>query len=592
VIPTYGDPTLTIDAVRSVHKTVDRRRTRVVVVDDGSPAVHQERLRRELDGQAEVILGDEQLGFAANANRGLGVATGDVVLLNNDTIAHRGWLERLQYYARTSKSHGIVGPKLLYPDHRIQSAGSYRNLGAPEWFDHRYRFAPADHGPANVIAPAIGVTGACMYVKREVIEAVGLLDEGYGMAYEDMDWCLRAWEAGFDVSYYPRATLSHLESVTRGMAPGDREIASQRRFWERWEGWFDRRAVRTESGALRVVYVTEDTGIGGGHRDIFEHLNRLQERGHEVSLYTLGGEVDWFDLRAPVRSFDDYSDLIEALAQEDAIKVATWWHTGVPVWLASVRRGIPVFFVQDFETSYYPESERMRNAVLAGYREEFRYMTISSWNRDRLRELRLDAELVPPGIDLETFRPLPDVARREDMLLSVGRTNPLKNLPLTIDAWQALGEAQPELCLFGIEPELGPKYGARYVERPSDDGVNRLFNEATVLLQTSTHEGFCLPPLEAMATGAAVVCTDAHGNRDFCRDGVNCLIPEPTVESVSGALRRVLDDPALRARLGQAGMETAHDYAWERRIDELEAFLGRVAQAPAGVTQRGAARRG
>ena len=40
--------------------------------------------------------------------------------------------------------------------------------------------------------------------------------------------------------------------------------------------------MRTASGALRIVYVTEDTGVGGGHRDIFEHLNRLQERGHDV----------------------------------------------------------------------------------------------------------------------------------------------------------------------------------------------------------------------------------------------------------------------------------------------------------------------
>jgi glycosyltransferase involved in cell wall biosynthesis len=52
-----------------------------------------------------------------------------------------------------------------------------------------------------------------------------------------------------------------------------------------------------------------------------------------------------------------------------------------------------------------------------------------------------------------------------------------------------------------------------------------VFSQATVFVQTSVHEGFALPPLEAMAAGAAVVCTDAHGNRDFCRDGVNCLMP-------------------------------------------------------------------
>lgn len=207
-------------------------------------------------------------------------------------------------------------------------------------------------------------------------------------------------------------------------------------------------------------------------------------------------------------------------------------------------------------------------------------MTISGYNADRLRELGVtDTTLIHPGIDLETFRPLDGVARREDMLLALGRSNPLKNFPLTVEAWRALGAGRPELTLFGIEPELEPADGrTRYVERPSDGGVNALFNECTVLLQTSTHEGFCLPPLEAMATGAAVVCTDAHGNRDFCVDGGNCLMPEPTVASVSGAVRRLFEDPALRARLGQAGIETAAEYAWERRIDELEAFYEGVSR--------------
>ncbi len=92
------------------------------------------------------------------------------------------------------------------------------------------------------------------------------------------------------------------------------------------------------------------------------------------------------------------------------------------------------------------------------------------------------------------------------------------------------------------------------------------------------HEGFALPPLEAMAAGAAVVCTDAHGNRDFCADGRNCLMPRADVRSVRAALARVLSDPDLRRRLGSAGMETAREYAWPKRIDALEAFFEHVAE--------------
>jgi GT2 family glycosyltransferase/glycosyltransferase involved in cell wall biosynthesis len=613
VIPSYRDAARVRTLVRSIQRTAPRGMARVIVADDCSGSEHLAALRR-IDGIEVLVESERNLGFAANVNRGLRATLPerDVVVLNSDVEALPGWLEGLQYAAYRDADVGIVGAQLLYPDGRIQFGGTVRNRDAPEWFDHRYRFKPSDWGPAAQTSPALAVTGACMYVRREVIERVGLFDEAYPMAYEDVDYCLRAWQAGYRVRYFPIARLVHHESVTRGTDQGERELESQRLFWERWSGFFDDRLVYAEdrgaagapatprNGAgssggsgesarvgaqggsrdpLRIVYVTEGTGIGGGHRDIFEHLNRLADRGHDVALYTLGDPPEWFELRAPVHSFADYDALVAALAPLDAIKVATWWMTAAEVWRASVARGIPVYFVQDIETSYYPDHEQARHAVLDSYRPEFRYMTISAWNRERLRELGLDAELIPPGIDLDTFRPRPDVARREDMVLALGRSNPLKNLPLTLDAWRALAEPRPELCLFGIEPQLATDPGMRYVVSPSDAEVNELFCQASVFVQTSIHEGFALPPLEAMAGGAAVVCTDAHGNRDFCVDGVNCLMPEPNPRSVAAALSRLLGDPELRARLGRAGIETAWDYAWERRIDALEGFFERVARS-------------
>jgi GT2 family glycosyltransferase/glycosyltransferase involved in cell wall biosynthesis len=639
VVPSYRDSERVRALARSIRKTVPRGMARVIVADDASGPEHIAALR-QLKGIDILVESERNTGFAANVNRGLRASATDrdVVVLNSDVEALPNWLQCLQYAAHRDEDIGIVGAQLLYPDGRIQFGGTVRNRDAPEWFDHRYRFKPADWGPAAQIAPALAVTGACMYVRRETIERVGPLDERYPMAYEDVDWCLRAWQAGYRVLYFPPARLIHHESVTRGTDVGERERTSQRLFWERWSGFFDARSVRADAGMgdagmgdagmgdagmgdagmggtgmgdtgtadagtgdasdrrpriprasdgsgegegrgrLRIAYVTEGTGVGGGHRDIFEHLNRLAARGHEVSLYTLGDPPDWFPLRVPAHGFEDYEELVAALAPLEAIKVATWWNTAAPVWLASVLHGIPVYFVQDIETSYYPDHERARHAVLDSYRPEFRYMTISAWNRERLRELGLDAELIPPGIDLDTFGPRADVVRREDMVLALGRSNPLKNLPLTLDAWRALAAPRPELCLFGIEPELATDPGMRHVQSPDDEQVNELFCQASVFVQTSTHEGFALPPLEAMATGCAVVCTDAHGNRDFCVDGVNCLMPESDPTSVSAALARLLADPELRARLGQAGIETAQEYAWELRIDALEGFFEGVAE--------------
>jgi glycosyltransferase involved in cell wall biosynthesis len=312
---------------------------------------------------------------------------------------------------------------------------------------------------------------------------------------------------------------------------------------------------------------------------VFEHLNRLQDRGHSVALYSGGGQPDWFDLRAPVHTFDTYPELAEALAGEEGIKVATWWATAPWVWRASVTRGIPAYFVQDVETSYFPGNERMRNRVLASYREEFHYLTISRWNQERLAEMGRESRLVPPGVDLDNFRPL-EGTTRDDIVLAIGRALPLKDLPLTVKAWKRL-EPRPELRMFGTEPHLGEKYGVSYVTEPSDAGVNELMNQAKVFVQTSRHEGFCLPLLEAMAAGTPVVSTDAHGNRDFCRDGENCLMVDANPAAVAAGLRRVLDDGDLRGRLVEEGSRTAREYSWDRRIDEVERAFEEIAAGPA-----------
>ena len=163
-------------------------------------------------------------------------------------------------------------------------------------------------------------------------------------------------------------------------------------------------------------------------------------------------------------------------------------------------------------------------------------------------------------------------------MLALGRTNPLKNLPLTLAAWRALHRAAPGAVPVRDRAGARARRACATSSRPSDEQVNELFCQATVFVQTSTHEGFALPPLEAMATGGAVVCTDAHGNRDFCVDGVNCLMPEPNAgRGRRGARRACSATPSCASALGRAGIETAQEYAWERRIDALEEFFEKVA---------------
>ena len=317
----------------------------------------------------------------------------DVLVLDRGLTPEPGWLASLQHAARERSEIGIVGARILDPDRRVAHAGLHRDGDA---VGVTYAGAPADHGPATIGHPVLAVSGECMYVRRAVIDRIG--PPCVATTAGAVDYCLGAWERGFAVEYEPAATLVRARAV--GPPEGDLDA-----LWERWGSLKDRR-VRGEDGRLRVVYVTEGTGMWGGHRLVFEDLNALHAAGHDVGLYTLEPPPDWFALHVPVRTFASYAELTDALAPLHAVKVATWWRTAPAVWRAAVPRGIAVYCVQDIESSYYPDSPAARDAVLAGYRPEFRYLTTSAWNRDRLAELGREAELIAPAVDSGSFRPL------------------------------------------------------------------------------------------------------------------------------------------------------------------------------------------
>jgi glycosyltransferase involved in cell wall biosynthesis len=522
-------------------------------------------------GGVELVADDPTLGATARLDWMLRRRSipRDVILLDGGVTVERNWLAALQHAVRSEAAVAAAGPRILDRHGRLLAAGLAHSRLRGE-LPPRYCGKPGDFGPALVPVPMLALPPACVYLRRAAIDALGPLDERLAVPDALVEWLERCWQSGFEIRYEPAAVVHQAQSPPPIARPPRAA-----------------RTVRRPDGSLRIVYVTESTIVGGGHRDVFEHLNRLAGRGHEVSLYTLGERPTWFELDVPVRTFAGYRELVAALSSLEAIKVATWWATAAAVWLASARNGIPVYFVQDIETSYYPDDERSRFRVLASYREEFAYVTISGWNRDRLAEIGLEATLVAPGVNHSTFHPRAQTARRQDMVLAVGRSLPLKQFSLTLAGWRALASPRPELRLFGSEPELASESGVTYERSPSDERVGELFCEAAVFVQTSAHEGFCLPLLEAMASGTPVVCTDAHGNRDFCLDGENCLIVGERAEEVAAAIHRLLRDRELRERLVRGGLETAARYGWEPRIDELERFLAAVAAGVGAVVGGG-----
>ncbi|WP_308796736.1 glycosyltransferase family 4 protein [Agromyces silvae] len=414
----------------------------------------------------------------------------------------------------------------------------------------------------------LGATVHGTLLRADAIDAVDLpSDELEGASFTDQLNVVvrRAWQQN-------RRTLAFSPVV---LAVTEPPVSPA--FTDAHRTWLEHRTVTNAAGRRRVIFVLNATSVSGGIRVVFAEAAGLAARGFDVEIWSLQGTPGWIESSVPVTSYRRYEDLLLALRNERAIKVATWWETSDPVFLASVNHGIPVNFVQEFETWFYPDQPWSRSAVATSYRPELLTLTTAQFQRAELAELGVDAALIPVGFDPTTFFVDQAVSRERDVVLAVGRSFFQKNFAMTRRAWDRLGDARPKLLMYGNEPDLVEESPSEYVVRPDDAGVQILYNRATCFVQTSIHEGFGLPILEAMACGCPVITTDAHGNRDFCVDGENCLIvPQDDDVALAGAIRRLLADEALQERLRAGGLRTAERYAWPVVLDELADFYRAV----------------
>ena len=195
--------------------------TEVIVVDNASRDGSAEMVAAEFRW-ARLIRAPRNGGFAYGNNLALREARGAaVMLLNPDTRVPRGafavLLERLAADPRV----GIVGPKLLRPDGSMHlasrrsfptpSVAFYRLSGLSRLFPHDPRFGRYNLTFVDPDVPldVDSVCGACMLVRRAVMDQVGVLDERFFMYGEDLDWCLRARQAGWTVRYEPAVVVRH-----------------------------------------------------------------------------------------------------------------------------------------------------------------------------------------------------------------------------------------------------------------------------------------------------------------------------------------------------------------------------------------------
>ena len=197
VVLMWNNATMTINCLSSVLTRSDYGALEVILVDNASETKEFEQVKNWCDefapGKIVVVRNATNLGFAAGNNVGLRIATGEyVVILNNDTQVAPGWIHRSLRHFRNNESLGLLGPStdLCGNEAMVTLRGSSKNwlYEATERFGLR----------AYKLLPARTVAFFCVFIRREVLERVGLLDENFGRGYfEDDDYCRRVETANY-----------------------------------------------------------------------------------------------------------------------------------------------------------------------------------------------------------------------------------------------------------------------------------------------------------------------------------------------------------------------------------------------------------
>ena len=159
-----------------------------------------------------ILVYKNDIGFLKACNKAMQSVNTDVILLNDDTLILSNIVREMHDLAYSDSDIGIVGGKALSPnDHEtIINYGIY--IGTDGNTAHKYYGQARD---SVAVESQKAVEGSCMYIKRTLIDEIGLFDEGYGMGYrEELDYCFRAREAGWKIVSCPTAEYVHYTSQT------------------------------------------------------------------------------------------------------------------------------------------------------------------------------------------------------------------------------------------------------------------------------------------------------------------------------------------------------------------------------------------
>ncbi|MBU5592488.1 glycosyltransferase family 2 protein [Clostridium sp. MSJ-4] len=218
ILVNYNGCKDTLDCIDSL-RFLNYENYKVIIVDNASTDDSYEVLKANVKEDIILIKSEKNLGFAGGNNIGIDYALKEgaegVLLLNNDTLVEPDFLSKMVENLKEEKV-GLVAPKIKYEGKRDYLWFAGGEILWDKFYAIHYGEGERDSEKYNKRKELSFITGCSMLISRSLLEDIGGLSEDYFMYFEDVDYCVRAKDAGFKIIYEPEATIYHKVSASTG----------------------------------------------------------------------------------------------------------------------------------------------------------------------------------------------------------------------------------------------------------------------------------------------------------------------------------------------------------------------------------------
>lgn len=357
----------------------------------------------------------------------------------------------------------------------------------------------------------------------------------------------------------------------------------------------DEADAKMERKKLNVLYVIPHNNLTGGVKCLLTHAKHLFRRGHNVYLMQSGSStaipswsdiVEGEDITGQVTEIDAGEVSRDILYRKKIDVIVVGWYEQIR---SFVGLKLPIlYWEQGYEMLFGDTNHVM--SYNHSRREVLRYnyqlpITIASNSKliETIVKARFgrDTRLLYTGIDTERYYPLSEkqmlVGEIPKILLVGNPRLPFKNFECLLTAlsfiWKR-GYRFHVTWACQIEPVTVTPFEIEYKVQVPQLELAELYRTHDIYINTSVYEAFSMPPLEAMASGTAVIATDCGGINTYAIPGENAILTEQgNISDLITAIIYLIENPFVRNILAENGRKTALEFRVEKTIDQLEDVL-------------------